>query len=166
MITHIEGLGHIITAVGLIAAIKTSRMVLISLRMRGFILRALIHPAPGSRYRVCPRNSLLPFWLDFNQVELPRYSAVTHRVIIPNFIPPWREFQQLDLARHDKVFTQIMNFDRCHVIITTRSNLKNWSISVYPNKPIVFRLSGIFSILHITWNLQIIKIIEDYILQL
>ena len=49
---------------------------------------SLFHPAPDSRYRVCPRTSLLTCWLYFDQVGLFRKaSGITHWVTISNFIP-------------------------------------------------------------------------------
>ena len=48
---------------------------------------ALIHPASDSRYRVCPRISLLTCWLNFNQVGLFQFNiGSTHWVTISNFM--------------------------------------------------------------------------------
>jgi hypothetical protein len=51
---------------------------------------ALIHPASDSRYRVCPRISLLTCWLNFSQVGLFQFDiGSTHWVTISSFIPEW-----------------------------------------------------------------------------
>jgi len=51
---------------------------------------ALIHPASDSRYRVCPRISILTCWLNFNQVGLFQFNiGSTHWVTISSFIPRW-----------------------------------------------------------------------------
>ena len=85
---------------------------------------ALIHPASDSRYRVCPRISLLTCWLNFNQVGLFQFNiGSTHWVTISNFmnfvqsrqsgfslarcafLPSW-QVQALSLKVHISYFLQ------------------------------------------------------------
>jgi len=63
---------------------------------------SLFHPASDSPLGVCPRTSLLTWWLTFSQVGLESLLILTHWVTISNFIPPNGNPNDLSLSRHDE----------------------------------------------------------------
>ena len=63
---------------------------------------SLIHPASDSPRRVCPRISLLVWWLTINQVGLESPMILTHWVTLSNFVLFGRIPNDLGLSRHEQ----------------------------------------------------------------
>ncbi len=63
---------------------------------------SLIHPASDSCLQVCPRTSLLTWWLTFSQVGLRSILILTLWVTPSNFIPLGGNPNDLSLTRHDQ----------------------------------------------------------------
>ena len=70
---------------------------------------SLIHPASDSPRGVCPRISLLIWWLTINQVGLESPMILTHWVTLSNFVLLGRIPNDLCLSRHEHTRVMIIS---------------------------------------------------------
>ena len=91
---------------------------------------SLFHPASDSPLGVCPRTSLLTWWLTFSQVGLESLLILTHWVTISSFIPPSGNPNDLSLSRHDKRLVIFYKFRANCIAVLTFSNLSAGSVVI------------------------------------